>query len=70
MYGMECSDTGCGFSLQDGVLKKGQGINIQDELLVYRMGCYFPGWGVSIRDGVLVCVGCKRNAVLVYRMGC
>ena len=65
MSWMECSYTGCGFSIQDGVLKNRQGINIQDELLVYRMGCYFPGWGVSIRDGVLVCVGCKRNAVLV-----
>ena len=23
-------------------------------MLVNGMGCYFPGWGVSIRDGVLV----------------
>ena len=23
-------------------------------MLVNQMGCYYPGWGVSIRDGVLV----------------
>ena len=23
-------------------------------MLVNAMGCYYPGWGVSIRDGVLV----------------
>ena len=23
-------------------------------MLVNELGCYFPGWGVSIRDGVLV----------------
>ena len=29
-------------------------VSIQAGLLVYRMGCYFPGWGVSKRDGVLL----------------
>ena len=36
------------------MLKNRTGINIQDELLVYRMGCLYTGWSVSIRDGVLV----------------
>ena len=39
MFGMGYSYTGCGVSILDGVLKTGRGINIQDELLVYRMGC-------------------------------
>ena len=38
MYGMGYSYTGCGVSILDGVLKNRTGINIQDELLVYRMG--------------------------------
>ena len=29
-------------------------MNKRDGVLVNGMGCYFPGWGVSIRDGVLV----------------
>ena len=64
---MWCSFRGCGVSILDGVLKNRTGINIQDELLVYRMeiskrhgmlvngmGCYFPGWGVRKRDGVVL----------------
>ena len=41
-------------------------------MLVNGMGCYFPGWGVSIRDGVLVNgIGCYfRDGVLVYGMEC
>ena len=43
------------------------------------MGYYYPGWGVSIRDGVLVngmwCYfpgwgGTKRDGVLLSGMGC
>ena len=30
------------------------------------MGCYFPGWGVNKRDGVLT----FRDGVLVNEMGC
>ena len=39
MNGIGCSYTGCVVSIQDRVLKKRTGINIQDELFVYRMGC-------------------------------
>ena len=39
MFGMGCSYTGCGVSILDRVLKIRTGINILDELLVYRMGC-------------------------------
>ena len=39
MNGMGCSYTGCSASIQDGLLKNRTGINIQDELLVYTMGC-------------------------------
>ena len=39
MNGLVCSYIGGGVSIQDGVLKNRTGINIQDELLVYRMGC-------------------------------
>ena len=45
------------------------------------MGCYFPGWGVNIWDGVLLSgmgMGCYfpgwgvtfRDGVLVYGMEC
>ena len=27
---------------------------IQNGVLVYRLGCWYTGWGVSIRDGALV----------------
>ena len=35
---------------------------------MYGMGCYFPGWGVSIRDGVLDTEWgvSKRDGLLVY----
>ena len=39
MFGMGCSYIRCGISILDGVLKNRTGINILDELLVYRMGC-------------------------------
>ena len=47
-------------------------------MLVNGMGCYFPGWGVSIWDRVLVngieCsyIGCvsKQDGLLVYGMRC
>ena len=39
VYGIGCSYTGCVVSIQDRVLKNRTGINIQDELFVYRMGC-------------------------------
>ena len=44
-------------------------------MLVNGMGCYFSGWGVSLRDGVLVwgVTGWGvtfRDGVLVYGMGC
>ena len=35
VYGMGCSYTGCGVSIQDGELKNRTGY----ELSVYRMGC-------------------------------
>ena len=36
------------------------------------MGCYFPGWGVYKRDGLLLSgIGCSiRNGVLVNGMEC
>ena len=51
---MEYSYTRCSVSIHDGALKNRTGINIQDELLVYRMGYYFPARCISIRKGVLV----------------
>ena len=39
MIGMGCSYTACVVSILDGVLKNRTVNNIQDELLVYRMGC-------------------------------
>ena len=47
------------------VTNTGWDVSKRDGVLVYGMGCYFPGWGatrlltstgwsVSIRDGVLV----------------
>ena len=42
---MRCSFRGCGVSILDGVLKNRTGINIQDELLVYRMGKLVNGMG-------------------------
>ena len=30
------------------------GVSKRDGVLVNRMGCYFPGWCVSIWDGLLV----------------
>ena len=30
----------------------GWGISKRDGVLVYGMGCYFPGWGVRIWIGV------------------
>ena len=39
-------------------------------MLVNGMGCYFPGWSVSIRNGVLVYGWgvSKRDGVFIYRM--
>ena len=31
-----------------------RGVSIRDGVLVYGMECYLPGWGVNIRDRVLV----------------
>ena len=42
------------------------GAVIHDGVLVYRMGCLYMGWGVSIQFGVLEYV----MGVLVYGMGC
>ena len=39
VFGMVCSYTDCGVSILDGVLKNRTGINIQGELLVYRLVC-------------------------------
>ena len=48
------------------------GFSIQDGVLVNGLWCYYPGWGVSKRDGVLHsgCGVSKRDGVLVYGMGC
>ena len=35
------------------------GISIRYDVLVNGMGCYFSGWGVTKRDGVLLSgMGC------------
>ena len=41
-------------------------------MFVYGMECYYTGWGVIKRDGILVYgKGIRRHdAVLVYRMEC
>ena len=36
-----------------------------DGVLLYGMGCYYTGWGVSVCVGVLV-----YRIGFVYRMGC
>ena len=33
----------------------GSDVIIRDEVLVYWMGGYYTEWGVSVRDGMLVC---------------
>ena len=46
-------------------------------MFVYGIGCSFRGWGICIRDGVLLYgTGCqntgwgvsKRDGILIYRM--
>ena len=32
----------------------GWGVSKRNGVLVYRMGCYFPAWCVSIQNGALV----------------
>ena len=44
----------------------------RDGVFINEMVCYFPGWGVSKRDGILVNgMGVTfRDGVLVNGMGC
>ena len=50
----------------------GLGIFIWDGVFVYRKGCLYTGWSVSLRDGVLVygLGGSNWDGVLIYRMSC
>ena len=61
---MVCYYTGKGVSIRSwGVIKR-------DGVLVNRMGCYFPGWSVSLRDGVLELGVTFRDGALIYGIGC
>ena len=52
--------------LEDGVLINEMGhylpecvVSLRDEVFVWRLGCLYMGWSVSIRDGVLLSgMGC------------
>ena len=54
VYWMECWKTGRGINIQDELLVYRWNVSKRDGMLVNGMECYFPGWGVSERDGVLV----------------
>ena len=59
VYGIGCSYTGWGVDIQDELLVYRVGVSIRDGVLVNGMGCYFPAWGVTFRHGVLVYgIGC------------
>ena len=47
-------------------------MSIWDNLLVYRMGCYYMGWDVRLEDGVFVYRWgvSVRDGVFVYTMRC